>query len=53
MKEDFGGCLEMRLAERPCHEVKRPQLMAVMNIDLTGLKADVRKYLASLLLVEL
>ena len=51
MKGDCGRCLEIRLAERPGHDVKWPRLMAVMNVYLTGLKAAAWKYLASLSLV--
>ena len=43
MKEDFGRCLDMRLAERPGHDLKWPRLMTAMKVDLTGLKADVLK----------
>ena len=46
-----GGCrrfLEMGLAERPGHNVKWSWLMAVMKVDLTGMKAATWKYLASL-----
>ena len=51
MKGDCGICLEMRLAERPGHDVKWIRLMAVMKVDLTGLKDAVWKYLESLHLV--
>ena len=51
MKGDRGRCLEMRLAERPGHNVKWPRLMAVMKVNLMGLKADAWKHLASLCLV--
>ena len=47
MKGGCGICLEMSLAERLGHEVKWPRLMAVMKVDLTGLKAAAWKYLAS------
>ena len=40
MKEDWGRCLEIRLADRPGHDVKWPLLMAAMKVDLTGLKAE-------------
>ena len=39
MKGDRGRCFEMRLADRPGHEVKWPLLMAARKVDLTGLKA--------------
>ena len=39
MKEDCGRCLDIRLAERPVHDVNWPLLMAEMKVDLTGLKA--------------
>ena len=51
MKGDCGRCLEIRFAERPGHGMKWPWLMAVINVDFTGLKAAVWKYLASLSLV--
>ena len=51
MKEYRGRFLEMRLAERPGHDVKWPQLMTAMKVDLTGMKAAVWKYLAILRLV--
>ena len=49
-----GGCgrfLEVRLAERPGHDVKWPCLMKVVKVDLTGLNAAAWKYFASLRLV--
>ena len=52
MKGNCGRFLEMRLAERPGHDVKCPRLMDVIKVDLTGLKAEAWKYLASLRLVE-
>ena len=51
MKEGCGRCLEIRLAERPCHDVKGPSLMVEMKVDLTGLKATAWKYWASSRLV--
>ena len=48
MKGDCGRCLEMRLAESPGRDVKWPRLMVAMKVDLTGLKTDAWKYLASL-----
>ena len=51
MKGDCGRYLETRIAERPGHDVKWPSLMALMNVDLTVLKAAAWKYLASLCLV--
>ena len=39
MKGDWGRCLEIRLTDRPGHDVKWPLLMAEMKVDLTGLKA--------------
>ena len=51
MKEDCGICLEIRLAERPDHDVKWPLLMADMKVDLTGIKAAAWKYWESLSLV--
>ena len=51
MKGDCGRCLEMRLAERPDHNLKWPGLMAVMKVDLTGLKAATWKYFSSSRLV--
>ena len=45
-----GGCgrlLEMRFVERPGHDMKCPQLMAVMKVDLTGLKDSAWNYLAT------
>ena len=47
MKGNLGRCLETRLAERPCHDVKWTWLMAVMKAYLTGLRASTWKYLAS------
>ena len=47
MKGDCGRCLEIRLEERPGHDVKWPRLMAVMKVDFTGLKAYAWNYLAS------
>ena len=38
VKGDRGRCLEMRLTDRPVHEVKWPLLMATMKVDLIGLK---------------
>ena len=40
MKGDWGRYLEIRLADWPGHDVKWPLLMAAMNVDLTGLKAE-------------
>ena len=40
-----GRCLEMSLVESLGHDMKWPRLMAVMKVDLTGLKAAVWKYL--------
>ena len=51
MKGECGRCLEMRLAESPGHDMKWPQLMAVMKVDFRGPKAAVWKYLASFRLV--
>ena len=39
MKGDWGRCLEMRLADRPGHEVKWTLLMAATKAELTGIKA--------------
>ena len=47
MKGDCGRFLEMRLVERPGHDVKWLWLMVVMKVDLTGMKSDAWKYLAS------
>ena len=47
MKGYCGRCLEMRLTETPGYEVKWPWLMVVIKVDLTGLKADLGKYMAS------
>ena len=51
MKEDWGRCLEIRLAERPGYDVKWPLLMAEMKVYLTGLKAAAWKYWGSSRLV--
>ena len=51
MKEDCGRCLEIRLSERPGHDVKWTLLMAEMKVDLTGMKASVWKYWESSCLV--
>ena len=51
MKGDWGRYFEMRLADRPGHEVKLLLLMAAMKVDLRGLKTAACKYLASLHLV--
>ena len=51
MKEDYGRCLEIMLAESPGHDVKWPRLMALINVDLTGLKAAAWKYWVSSSLV--
>ena len=51
MKEYWGGCLEIKLAERPGRDVKWHLLMAEMKVDLTGLKDSAWKYWASLRLV--
>ena len=51
MKGDCGRFLEIRLAERPGHDVKWPRLMAVLKVHLTGLKAAAWNYLASSILV--
>ena len=51
MKRDWGRCLDMRLADRPGHEVKWPLLMATMKVELTGLKAAALNYWASSRLV--
>ena len=51
MKGYCGRCLEMRLAERPDHDMKWPWLMSVMKVDLTGMKAATWNYLASSRLV--
>ena len=47
MKEDCGRFLEIRLAQRPGHDVKWPLLVAEMKVDLTGLKSDACKYWVS------
>ena len=39
MKGDWGRCLDMRLVDRPGHEVKWPLVMAAMNVYLKGLEA--------------
>ena len=39
MKGDWGRFFEMRLADRPGHDMKWPLLMAAIKVDLTGLKA--------------
>ena len=39
VKGDWVRCLEMRLADRPGHEVKWPLLMATTKVDFTGMKA--------------
>ena len=39
MKGDWVRCLEIRLADRPDHDVKWKLLMSAMNVDFTGLKA--------------
>ena len=36
---DWGRCFEIRLAERPGHDVKWQLSMAEMEVNLTGLKA--------------
>ena len=51
MKGYWGRCLEIRLAERPFHDVKWPLLMAAIKVELTVLKADAWKYWESLCLV--
>ena len=51
MKDDCGRCLEIRLAERPVHDVKWPLLMVYMMVDFTGLKAAAWKYWSSSRLV--
>ena len=53
MKGDCERCLEIRLAERPGHDVNFPWLMEVMKVYLIGLKADMWNYLESLRLVVL
>ena len=47
MKEDWGRCLDIRFAESLGHDMKWPRLMAVINVDLMGMKAASWKYLAS------
>ena len=51
MKEDCGRCFDIRLAERPDHDVKWPLLVVEMKVDLTGLKAAAWKYWVSSRLV--
>ena len=51
MKGYCGRCFEMRLAERPGHDVKWPRLMEAMKVYLTELKAATWNYLVSLRLV--
>ena len=51
MKWDCERCLEMRFAERPGDDMKWPRLIAIMKVDLTGLKDLAWKYLAGLSLV--
>ena len=51
MKGGCGRFLEVRLAERPGHDVKWPRLVAVMKVYFTGPKAAAWKYLASSRLV--
>ena len=53
MKGDWGRCLEMRLADRPGHEVEWPLLMAEMKVDFTDLKAAAYNYWVSSRLVML
>ena len=51
VKEYWGRYLEIRLAERPGHDMKWPLLMAAIKVELTVLKADAWKYWESLCLV--
>ena len=51
MKGNCGRYLYIRSVKIPSHDVKWARLMAVINVDLMGLKASVWKYLASLSLV--
>ena len=51
MKGYCGRCLEMRLAERPDHDMKWPWLMTVIKVDFPVLKTSAWKYLASSCLV--
>ena len=39
MKGYWVRCLEIRLEDRPGHDLKWPLLMAAMKVDLIGLKA--------------
>ena len=44
MKEDRGRCLEIRLAERPVHDVKWTLFMVEIKVDFTGIKSAAWKY---------
>ena len=47
MKGNCGRYLYIRSVKIPSHDVKWARLMAVINVDLMGMKAASWKYLAS------
>ena len=40
----MGKCLRTRSEVNPGHVVKKPEVMAVVQVDTTGLKADQWRY---------
>ena len=48
----LGKCLQTRAEVRPCHVVKKPAVMAVVQVDTTSLKADRWRYCIMSDLVE-
>ena len=48
----LGKYLRTRAEVRPGHVVKKPAVMAVVQVDTTGLKADRRRYCIMSDLVE-
>ena len=40
----WGKCLRARAEVRPGHVVKKPEVMAAVQVDTTGLKSDIWRY---------
>ena len=52
MAKLLGKCLWIRVEVRPGHVVKKPAVMAEVQVDTTGLKADQWRYCIMSDLVE-
>ena len=48
----MGKCLQTRAEVSPGHVVKKPEMMTAVQVDTTGLKADLWRYSTMSELVE-